>query len=453
MDRKFIILSILLLSITSACDDVLNPKPVDLLTNDVVLNEPRDVPNVEIGLYAACRKIVPSSVISGDFTADHLIHNGTFTQYRELGTKQITSANSSATTTWLYIYNTIYIANFILERLPEVEGVPLAQRNQVTGTAHFLRGYAYFIALYTYGGVPQVVTTDIETNRNIPRASNDDILALIEADYNTALGLVPEDATSAAYIGKNAVQAGLARFHLYQGNWAEAESFATSVIESGKYTLESSFSAVVKEDFTSEAIFEVGYSVSDDPGTDGNIGLNNLFVGRREIIPSNEVVLALSSPESGDRFSSISFDATELGGNDNGWSVAKYGTADADNNNVVAFRLPEMYLIRAEARAQQDRNAGDNSAQSDINVLRTRANAPTVGAVSKSQMLRLIEEERRYELAFEGHRWYDLVRTGRATAVMTVFSPNWRDGYQLWPIPQREMQNNPALIGNQNPGY
>ncbi|MGC3946633.1 MAG: RagB/SusD family nutrient uptake outer membrane protein [Chryseolinea sp.] len=450
---KALLLSLLLISISSACSDVLEPKPIDLLTNDVVLNEPRDVPNVELGLYTAVRNIIPATVIAGDFTADHLIHNGTFSQYRELGTKQITSANASVAVLWQYIYNTIYIANFILERLPEVEGVPTAQRSQVMGTAYFLRGYALFVGVYTYGGVPLVTTTDIETNRNIPRSTTAEVLAQIASDYSAALGLVPDEATTSAYVGKHAVQAGLARLNLYLGNWSQAESYATNVIESNKYTLEPSFSSVVTKDFTSEAIFEVGYSISDDPGTDGNIGLNNLFVGRREIIPSNEVVLALSSPESGERFSSITFDATKLGGIDNGWSVAKYGTADQDNNNVVVFRLPEMYLIRAEARAQQEKTTGDNSAQSDINVLRTRAKAPTVGAVSKSQMLRLLEEERRYELAFEGHRWYDLVRTGRADAVMSVFSTNWRADYNLWPIPQREIQNNPAIADDQNPGY
>ena len=193
--------------------------------------------------------------------------------------------------------------------------------------------------------------------------------------------------------------------------------------------------------------------MADDPGTSGNFGLNNLFVGRREIIPSNQVVVALATSESGDRFSSMTFDLANLSGNDNGWSVAKYGTADADNNNVVVFRLAEMYLIRAEARTQLDNVTGLNSAQTDINTLRTRANAPAVGSVSKSQMLRLIEEERRYELAFEGHRWYDLVRTGRAQEVMSAFSVNWRSDYERWPIPQREIQNNPALVGNQNPGY
>jgi len=113
----------------------------------------------------------------------------------------------------------------------------------------------------------------------------------------------------------------------------------------------------------------------------------------------------------------------------------------------------EIRLIRAEARAHQGKVTGAGSAQEDINMLRTRAKAPLIAAVTQSQMIDLIEKERVYELAYEGHRWYDLVRTGRASSVMTAFSPNWKDTYNLWPIPQRELQNNPALEGHQNPGY
>lgn len=450
---KSILTSVFFLLLIQGCEEVLEPEPIDLLTDEIVLNEVKDVPNVEIGLYNAFRVIIPATVIAGDFTADMLIHNGTFTQYRELSTKQITSANSSVSTLWGSIYNTIYIANFILERLPDVPGVRSAERDRVLATAHFLRGYAYFIGYYTFGPIPLVVSTSIEENRNIPRAQPGEILQLISEDYNFALGKLPEDPANPGFAGEYAVRAALARFHLYNENWAEAEAFASDVINSGLYTLVNDFSDIVTQDFTSESIFEVGYSISDDPGTNSNIGLNNLFVGRREIIPSNQAIVALASSESGDRFSSIKFDINNLVGNDNGWSVAKYGTADEDNNNVVVFRLAEMYLIRAEARAQLQKVTGVNSAQEDVNVLRQRADAPTIGSLTQSQMLLAIEDERRYELAFEGHRWYDLVRTGRADDVMPAFSQNWREAYVRWPIPQREIQNNPALAGNQNPGY
>jgi len=446
---KHLGISLILALTVSSCSDLLEPEPIDLLTDDTVLNEPKDVPNVEIGLYNAFRNITPSVVIAGDCTADMLLFNGTFSQYRELGTKQITSANASVLSLWGSIYNTVYLANFILERLPLVQGVPAAQRNRVLATAHFLRGYAYFVGLYSFGGVPLVTETAIDVNRDIARASEAEVLGFILDDYTAALGGLPDNPSNAGFASTYALSAALAKYYLFIGNWAKAEQYATEVIASNQFQLEADYSTLVTQDFTDEAIFEMGYTLADDPGTSAT-GLNNIFVGRREMIPSNEVVVALASPESGERFSSISFNADLLKGNDNGWSVAKYGTADQDNNNVVVFRLGEMYLIRAEARAQQGNVTG---AKADVDRLRNRAKAPLLGSVNQSQMLQLIEAERRFELAFEGNRWYDLVRTGRATVVMSAFSPNWKATYELWPIPQREILNNPALAGNQNPGY
>jgi starch-binding outer membrane protein, SusD/RagB family len=450
MKRVIKHIPILIFFLATSCSELLEPKPIDLLTDDVVLNEPKDVPNVEIGLYSAFRPIIPAAVIAGDATADMLIHNGTFTQYRELGTKQITSANASVATLWGSIYNTVYLANFIIERLPQVSGVTAAQRDRVLGTAHFLRGYAYFVALYSFGGVPKVTDIAIDVNRNIARASESEILDFILDDYTEALSKVPASTSNAAFVNEFSVRAALAKYYLYLGNNAQAQSFATNVISSNEYLLEPKFENLVLKDFTTEAIFEVGYTLADDPGTNGSIGLNNLFVGRREIIPSNQVIVALASVESGERFSTISFNSSNLKGSDNGWSVAKYGTADQDNNNVVVFRLAEMYLIRAEARAKLNNLTGSRD---DLNVLRNRAKAPVITSASQSQLIQLIEDERRVELAFEGHRWYDLVRTNRAKTVMSAFSSNWKDAYELWPIPQREILNNPALAENQNPGY
>jgi starch-binding outer membrane protein, SusD/RagB family len=449
---KVALFIIMILNVVS-CKDTLEPKPVDLLTAEIALNEAKDVPNVEIALYSAFRNIIPASVIAGDCTADMLIHRGTFTQYRELGNKNITTANGSAAYLWSSIYNAVYIANFLLERLPDVPGVKTATRDRVIAVSRFLRGYSYFIALYTFGGVPEVLSTSIEINSKIPRASEAEIRNLIIDDYNAALGVLTTEPTNAGYASDFAVRAALAKYFLYIKDWPQAESFSSQVISSNKYALEPSYASVVNKDFPTESIFEMGYSISDDPGTDSNIGLNNLFVGRREVIPSNQIILALSSNESGDRFASIKFDPENLKGTDNGWAVAKYGTKDEDNNNVMVMRLAEMYLIRAEARARQAKITGVNGAIADVNVLRTRANAPTITTANQSQMIQLIEDERRYELAFEGHRWYDLVRTGRASQVMPLFNSNWKNAYDKWPIPQREIQNNPALADSQNPGY
>jgi hypothetical protein len=443
---KLILILSLLFSV-NACE-LLEPKPIDVVINDVVLNEPKDIPNVEIGMYAAFRGMTNNVIIAGDLTADNLIHLGTFAQYRELGIKKITSANASVAGLWSSLYGTIYIANFMLERLPQIPGVAASTRIRAEATAHYLRGMCYFIGAYTFGDLPLVTTTDIEINRNIARTDRDEILAFAEDDLLNAVGKLTDAPPSPAFASEYAVRAALARFYLYKGDWANAELNASTVINSGKYQLDAEYSDIVSSDFPSESIFEVGYTIADDPAT-----LNTLFKSRREIVPSNELVLALASDESGDRFFSMVFDVNNLKGNDNGWSVAKYGTAVDDNNNIMVFRLAEMYLIRAEARAHLNNVTGENSAQSDINMLRTRAKAPLVGDTPQSVMIRLVEEERRYELAFEGHRWYDLVRTGRADEVMSAFNSNWKSAYHLWPVPQREIQTNPSLAGDQNPGY
>ncbi|GAB3552774.1 RagB/SusD family nutrient uptake outer membrane protein [Spirosoma fluminis] len=443
----------------ASCREVLEPKPVALLVDNLVLNEPADVQPVRIGMYSALRGTASPTIIAGDFTADYIQHNGTFTDYRELATKQITATNGAVGALWGSLYRTIYVANFIMEKLPQVSGVPETTRKQVTAEARFMRGYANFIGVNTYGDIPQVTTTDQATNRTIPRTPKATILASVEADLKAALADLPgveagstNVTTNATYLNRITCRALLARLYLYQKNWAQAEQLATQVISSGVYSLLPNYIDVVTRDFTQESILEVGYSLSDDPGT-GNFALNNLLVGRREVIPSNQVVAALVSNESGTRNQTITFNAQNLRGNDNGWTVAKYGTASEDNNNIVLIRLAEMYLIRAEARAQQGKLTGADGAVADLNVLRTRAKAPAVANANQADLLLAVERERVYELAFEGQRWYDLVRTGRAQAVMTAFSPNWNSRYELWPIPQTEIQQNTALKGQQNPGY
>ncbi len=463
MIRFFRYSIVLTLAVLASCQQILEPKPVDLLVDDLVLNEPNDVQPVRIGLYNSFRAMGSPNMIAGDFTADYIQANGTFNDYIQFGTKRITSTNTVVDALWLSIYRTVYVANFILERLPNVSGVKDDARKQLLAEARFMRGWANFIGAYTYGDLPKVTTTDNQTNTGIARTAKADILASVLADYQAALTDLPTvDATStnattnATYLNKTNCRAAMARFYLYQKNWVQAEALATQVITSGVYSLLINYSDIITKDFTAESVLEVGYALSDDPGTAGDPftnspGLNNLFVGRREVIPSNQLVAALISTEAGTRSQTITFNAQQQRASDNGWTVRKYGTASEDNNNIVYMRLAELYLVRAEARAQQGKLTGATGAVADLNVLRTRAKAPVITLTAQADVLLAVERERVYELAFEGQRWYDLVRTGRAQAVMSAFSPNWDSHYELWPIPQRETQQNPALV--QNTGY
>jgi hypothetical protein len=131
----------------------------------------------------------------------------------------------------------------------------------------------------------------------------------------------------------------------------------------------------------------------------------------------------------------------------------KYKTKTASSDPVeynVIFRLAEQYLIRAEARIQQDRYA---DAQSDLNLIRSRAGLPKTTASDKPTLLNAIESENRSEYFAEwGHRWFDLKRWGKVDTVLSTLKfPNWQSTDVLYPIPLTEIQRNPALT--QNPGY
>jgi hypothetical protein len=124
-------------------------------------------------------------------------------------------------------------------------------------------------------------------------------------------------------------------------------------------------------------------------------------------------------------------------------------TSSSAIEDYMILRLAEQYLIRAEARAQQQNL---NGAIDDLNVIRNRAGiTPLAYGLTKGDVLLAVEKERKLELFGEGysHRWIDLIRTSRANAVLGVAKPNtWKPTAALWPIPQVEILNNPALTPN-----
>jgi hypothetical protein len=279
----------------SACRNILEPPPVDLLVDELVLNDAEDVEPARLGLYNAFRGLGSPTVIAGSFTADFIQHNGTFIVYNELGNKQITATNPAAEALWGSIYNTIYIANFIEEGIATVPGVTEAARKQVVAEARFLRGYANFIGVYSFGDIPKVTTTDIATNRNIPKGTKADILQSVLADYTAALPDLPatnsNKTLAKTFATQNAVRAALARYYLYQQDWANAEKTATEIIATRLQTLPTSYADVIFQEYDEETILEVAYAnnSSDDPGT-STFGLNNVLVGRREVIPANSYI-------------------------------------------------------------------------------------------------------------------------------------------------------------------
>ena len=236
----------------------------------------------------------------------------------------------------------------------------------------------------------------------------------------------------------------LARVYLYNGQWSLAEMEATKVInQSGLYSIVPDPNNVFLAN-SNEAILqfytnEQGYTL---------FALNVVPTGNAEPNYTLNPILK-NAFEPGDIRKSKWIDSTNYLGIVYTYPY-KYKSKIADNSEFdMVLRLAEQYLIRAEARAQENDISG---AAQDLNVIRTRAGLPGTTATDKASLLLAIERERQVELFCEyGHRWLDLKRTNRATAVLGAEKPGWKSTDVLYPIPLSAISTNPKL--SQNPGY
>ena len=210
-----------------------------------------------------------------------------------------------------------------------------------------------------------------------------------------------------------------------------------------------------------ESIFEIDCT---DWATGGNWGVF-MFYGddwKKFNTPSNDLVRVFDAE--GDlirKNSSIKFLDVTGKWTDKYWPAVTYpfinkGRDFSGAQNYILLRLADILLLRAEALNE----LGDlEGARALVDQVRDRVNLPGTTVASQQDMRLAIEKERRLELAFEGHRWYDLVRTGRAIEVMNAVTDgngaNLNYGLNeqkiLWPIPQAERDKNAKLT--QNPGY
>jgi hypothetical protein len=263
------------------------------------------------------------------------------------------------------------------------------------------------------------------------------------SDLNAADSLLPLPATqNPVRANRETAWALKARYYLYRQNWAQAENYASQVIADTKnYSLLNpypSFFQPASAVATKESVFELSYSATYtnahrgywQPPANG---------GTRQWAPNDAFVALVNNPlVGGNRSALVARTSAGL------WYGNLYYRSPATDPAYV-IRIAELYLIRAEARAQQNK-LGD--ALADLNAIRTRAGLAASTAATQSDILLAIEAERRIEFAFEPHRWFDLVRTGRAAAVLGVTDPN----KYVFPIPVVEVGLSKGNLP-QNPGY
>lgn len=439
----------------AACDDPLDPTPQQQIPQAEALDSPDEIRVAVNGMYDAlqtcdggyCRNLV----VFPDLYAGNLRFTGTYTSDREVANRNLTAGNTALPGIWGAAYQGIDRANNVLQGLTaqQAKFVDKDEFNQLKGEAHFIRALNYFTLIKFFGGVPLVtepiVTVPAEVGR--ARSSEAEIWAFIEAELAQAMNLLPEDA-GAVRASMGAATALKARAHLYQREWQAAFDLADEVIKSGMYELELQYANVFEKEQTNEAIFEIPFTVTD-AGSLAFWFFPSGLGGRRGFAPAAGLV---NSFEDEDVRFSTAYNETG-GGTSYGF---KYTDIASTADDVPVIRLAEMYLIRAEAAARLG-NLG--RALADVNVIRARAelgeaaaDANKDGATSMNEVLAVVLTERRHELFYEGHWFFDLKRFGDVPAGSTLLTALGLTGNRLlFPIPQREIDANGSLI--QNPGY
>lgn len=389
------------------------------------------------------------------------------------------SSSSTVFSNWNSWYNPIFQANVLLEHLPKVNNVNFAEskKREYTGVAHTIRALKHYDLARCYGDVPLIKSTDINLASATGRNSQSEVFGFVIEDLNKAIDELPSTKGAVQFINcKYQAHALLARVYLQTDKWSEAESAATSVISSGLYSIESDLNKVFKRG-SKEIIFALGDYRASGNVYNGrvymiynmyyNFQLSNLTSANLNYIAGATV----QCPTLSDQFMN-SFESSDKRSVDGNWVKKyiynsydvvipyKYKVSQSTLDNTLAttspedevwIRLAEMYLIRAEARAMQNKIS---EAAADLNVIRNRAGLANTTASDKTTMLTAIENERWHELFLEGHRFFDLSRTGKLDAVISSIpfkAENWAPHKKFWPIPVTYLFENPWL--KQTTGY
>lgn len=447
---------------------VIDP-PFDTPVGEKVFSTNSSAAGVLTGLYSVLAQngvmtgSTESISLTGGLSADEFaLHPNANAIYKV----RYTNALARGDNYWAAIYSNIYNVNAAIEGLSNSTTLTPSVKQQLLGEAKFLRAFFYFYLVNLFGDVPLITTTNYKVDALAARTSKDLVYEQIVADLTDAQSLL-----SVGYLAANVVDASndrvrptkaaatamLSRVYLYLGQWSKAEMQASSLINNTtSYSLVTDPNAVFIKNST-EAIWQLQ---PVNPGWNTEDARFFILTGAPDPF-SKPVYLSnflLSGFEVGD-LRKINWTGYVTANSVTYYFANKYKVATQNEpvtEYLMVLRLAEQYLIRAEARAQQDNIAG---AKEDLNAIRTRAGLANTVANDRTSLLTAILHERQVELFTEwGHRWFDLKRTGNIDAVMgapggvcAAKGGTWSSYKALFPIPQADMNKNPNLV--QNTGY
>lgn len=490
MKKRYILPFLLVLLVPTSCENFLSVNPQSQLTQEAFPTTASDAGLATNAAYTVMRgwhyhsggfpilDILSDDAHKGSNPNDALNTVGPYDSFTHSTTQD------GLDRWWNALYQGILRANVVIEKVPAI-AMDAGLRDRYVAEAKFLRAVYYFDLVRAYGGVPQVTTTTPALK--VPRSTSDQIYDQVEADLLAAIPALPEKtAYGPADLGrasKGAAKAFLAKVYLFRGNFPGAEQYALDVITSGLYDLEPVFTdgnSHVGEHGV-ESVFEIG--AAETPGASGNQyantqgvrgspnkgwGFNRPSVSLRNAFETNDPRLKGTIIDLGDVIDGV----TIIGdgetpdvitdGAGNVIEIESYNrkiwipgntTTTQYGHNRRLIRFSDVLLMAAEA-LNENNKPGD--ALVHLNRVRARARQgnvailPDITTLDKNTLRDLILQERRVELAMEGHRFWDLVRTGKAASVLG--SRGFVAGkHELLPIPQNEIDlSQGTLIQNPN---
>ncbi|WP_285009399.1 RagB/SusD family nutrient uptake outer membrane protein [Pedobacter faecalis] len=436
-----------------------------------------------IGIYAQMSDnfFLRNISLYAELSADNLkLLNNNKTDYATYYQNGLVSSNDNSPKFWLLTYPYIFNVNSAIEGLNKSKGVTSPTRENLLGEAYFLRAFFYFYLVNSYGDIPLALSTDYIVNNNLSRTNSSQVYSQIIEDLKKAQDMLSDNYLKADAVtpfpagqeerikpNRSAASALLARVYLYQKDWANAEQAASEVINKSTQYAAIPLNQVFLKN-SKETIWAIPSVSTGNPNTPlGDVLI--LRPGGPGDVADRTIYLSPDFTtifQSGDQRKNI-WTASVTDVNNTPYPYAakyKATSANAQSEYTVILRLGELYLIRAEARIQQNKIA---EGIADLNVLRDRAidkSEPDLdlrlkllsGSLSKEAAITALAYERRVEMFCEwGDRWYDLKRTGQIDAVMAPATAKkggiWASFKQWYPVPADEIRINTKL--SQNTGY
>lgn len=480
------IYSIFLLAIcalwSSSCSDYLDYKETDLIAGDVALKTVANNESAIIGAYGGVDNLMHvllNSVFSDEVKTAGEFYNSSTTHEWKYGSQDVgIRDNFTAIDPQYRVIDRVNRVLAVLDKADSTRAGDNVLRLRLKGEALFLRAYAHF-ELYRYYGAKYSASglampyMEISSMAPQARITSDVYFQKLYKDITDAKALLPNNLTDINRANVAAANGLHARIALYSENWADAETFATNYINAVPLATLATFPGIWTDANTAEQAYRIVRTTSlarigslyrNTSASASQIGtiiwttsnkLYDLFTAtdvRRAAYFKIDATLAAAGRPSKAEVPGLII---------NKYNGGAYGSNTENLVNSKVMRTAEMLLIRAEARAEQGKFTGANSAETDINTLRTNRITGYVNVTfaSQAQAITEIMTERFKELAFEGNRFWDLKRKGLPVDRLAVDAPSVGEGVNLaagsylfaLPIPMVELQANKAMV--QNPGY